>query len=190
MNYGKVGSGVYQVYGDQLDVQIEVSNFTPTYLQEGDQLAVYVQIATPGEGSIATIQRQRDVAGNRFTASGLDEPTGASWATALTDFKLRLIRDGSTVTAYVWTGAQWEWDGDTNGYDVVTSSSMSSGMRVVIGINGFSGGIGDSGADLYVELDNFIIDGGCMSSSSVSSTSSSSSSSSLSSSSSVSSSSP
>jgi hypothetical protein len=186
MNYGKVGEGVYKIYYGEIDVQIEYSNFTHTYVQAGDVIFFGLHVlSTPNNVTLGSIRRQKSLGGDNLRANGVDN--FQTWNNALNNGKLRVVRSGNTVTVYVWTGAQWEWDGDTNGL-VVTNSAITApeGMMVVID---FGGAGDDPGADLYVEMDNFIIDGGCMSSSSTSSTSSSSSSSSLSSSSSSSSSS-
>jgi len=37
--------------------------------------------------------------------------------------KLRLVRTGTTVRGFYWSGSQWEWDGDTDGFAFITEQT-------------------------------------------------------------------
>lgn len=60
------------------------------------------------------------------TSSSIEKITSPVYASG----KLRIIRSGSTLKGYYWTGSQWEWDGSTDGY----TFPMTSSADMVIGL--------------------------------------------------------
>ena len=70
----------------------------------------------------------------------------------LSSSKLRLVRTGSVIKAYYWSGTQWEWDGATDGY-TITCTNIGNGNIVLKNSADFNGGS-------IIECDNFKINVG------------------------------
>jgi hypothetical protein len=67
--------------------------------------------------------------------------------------KFRLVRSGSTITAYYWTGLQWEWEGSTSGH-VFSDSDSSDVTSVRIESHA------DFNSGCVTDWDNFVINSG------------------------------
>lgn len=69
--------------------------------------------------------------------------------------KFRITRSGSTVTAYVWDGSQWEYNNSTSGYSLaqIGLEDVRPIFRVVIGRNTYS-------QTFTFAFDNFLVNSG------------------------------
>jgi regulation of enolase protein 1 (concanavalin A-like superfamily) len=140
----------YSIYGD-FDIQFDFDIIVDEALSSGGS-DINLRVSEWGSGigcwvrwlhsSSSTTYQAYETSGNNY-----------SYNTSDTSGKLRLKRVGSTITAYIWSGVQWEWNGNTSG-QIITSSYSYTRQRMYIQQNyGSSGG----GTDFTVDVDNFKI---------------------------------
>jgi len=101
--------------------------------------------------------RQQGTGGatNRMRLYGNGGTNDSAWNWTGTAGKFRFTWDGSsTLKAYVWTGAQWEWNGNTAGY---TCSEDYSGDEMAVNLLFEQEA---TGGDVEATFDNFQINSG------------------------------
>ena len=111
------------------DVQIDWDILTWTPPSGGpDHYAGHMEIA--GGSQYTRSYRQRSSTVNRMRLFGDGGTNDFAWNLTATTGKTRFTWDGTSVLkAYVWTGSQWEWNGNTSGY---TCSENYAGDEVTI----------------------------------------------------------
>lgn len=82
--------------------------------------------------------------------------TGGSnvFSSALTSqgkYRFTRTSDG-TITAYLWSGTQWEWDGDTSGHEFSTKNTEDCAIRIPV--------LADFDSGATTDFDNFQVNSG------------------------------
>jgi len=101
-----------------LDYRLEIDwdYSTLTTPTAGDSYVAGLQVRRASDSTtLATVARRRKSTGvDHYYSTGTDV-IASEYTTADSTGKLRIDRTDSTTTIYIWTGGQWEWDGDTDG---------------------------------------------------------------------------
>ena len=111
----------FRILGD-FDVQIDWDITTWDSGGTADNYAGYFSLSD--DTQYVYITRQQLIPGHdriRLYGSGGTNDFGWSW-TGLSG-KMRFVQTSGTLVAYVWTGSQWEYNGNTNGYTCSESFS-------------------------------------------------------------------
>ena len=134
------GSTLFQLEGEWeviIDFDIDSLVGTPTSAQ---YMQIYIDEPSEGKSKdSASFKLQGDSAGDlewdvTIISNGSSQTAPPNWGPFNTgSYRLKVRKNvGSTITFWMWTGSQWEWDGDTNGY---TTSGTSWGSNIGIRMN-------------------------------------------------------
>jgi len=106
------------------------------------------------DGHWAAIYKYYDGAGGEGYYVGSDIDSFIGIGNYDTSGKFKIARDGNNnIRLWYWSGAQWEWDGDTDGY-LLTLLTTNSDCTVRISV--VSGGDPKSPGIFHTTIDNFI----------------------------------
>ncbi len=95
----------------------------------------------------------KDSNGNAYIAVYCPSTDNSQFSSSISSGKLRITRNGSTYTAYLWSGSQWDWNGNTSGYTFTFSSTEA----VYCSLNLISP---EAGVTSTTDYDNFIVNSG------------------------------
>lgn len=142
--------GNFEIEGD-FDIQIdyaEISNDAPS---SSMSYPAQLRIDTEDGTIIGVYTRFHPTLGHFMLIESTTD--GQTIGTVLySTGKFRITRTGSTFTAYVWSGSQWEWEGNTNGYTFTDSDSSNIVPRISI--------VADYDSGVTTDFDNFLINSG------------------------------
>jgi hypothetical protein len=112
----------------RLEIDWDYSTLTtPTV---GDSYVAALQVKRASDSlTLATVARRRKSTGSDHYYSIGSDTTASEYSTTDTTGKFAIERTDSTTTIYIWTGGQWEWDGDTSGR-VVSYDNGDNWVRV------------------------------------------------------------
>jgi len=118
---------------EEFDIQIEFEVTDLPVVEDVGQIHGFELLLTDLLGSnIIWIGRRRSETQNGYSIYGsqVGEDNFDFAGSADSSGKIRLARSAgsSTIQAYYWSGSQWEWDGDTDGYTFDTP--MEDRLRV------------------------------------------------------------
>ncbi len=116
----------HQLSGD-FDVQVDWTIDTWTRPNTSDSYLGWLELRYGS--TYVYLARQGSSADNRVRLFGTGG-TNEVWSWTGTSGKMRFVQSGSTLTAYVWTGSQWEWNGNTAGIACSEDFSGGAGIRL------------------------------------------------------------
>jgi hypothetical protein len=144
---------IYDISGD-FDIQIDVSEVDGANPSASIHYGSFRIISS--SSAISSIAISRTSSGKLFTVSGTSTSL-QNISRAIDSTKLRITRSGTTIKGFYWSGAQWEWDGSTNGFTFGESYSEDITIRI------YNKQEGVGSARWHVTYDNFMVNSGTIS---------------------------
>jgi hypothetical protein len=162
LHFDGEGAGNYTSYvasrfkfdgNSAFDLQIDFDLLTWTSPSSNDN---YVRFDVRNGSQYTWMARQQGTGGatNRMRLYGSGGTNDSAWNWTGTTGKFRFTWDGSTLKAFVWTGSQWEWNGNPAGY---SCSETYNGDEVYVFLLFEQEA---TGGDVEATFDNFQINSG------------------------------
>jgi hypothetical protein len=146
-NHDNRANGTFTLTGD-FDIQIDFD--VTTFNQPTDSVSyIYLGLSGSTFHSVSRIRNTDGTNGYGALGSGFSL---SNYNNAADSGKLRLTRVGSIIKGFIWSGAQWEWDGNEAG--ITISSTGTGNMRPILKFEQENNG------SMNVNMDNFIINSG------------------------------
>ena len=103
----------YYLTGDfDLQIDLEILNFgTPSLGAHSSRIYI-----NDGSNICIILAGEKSASPNTYFRCNSTLDTNIDISRSISSTKLRLTRNGSVIKAYYWSGSQWEWNGNTNGY--------------------------------------------------------------------------
>lgn len=140
-NFNESGDFDIELNSDMISASTPSSSFS---------YPVMLQIVYPDE-AYAFIGVRLDSAGAyQATARGATAYT----ISTPTNIRLRLVRSGSSLVGYIWSGTQWEWNGSTAGYSFDSAYEQSTDVIVKIRV------IADFDSGVTTDINSFAVNSG------------------------------
>jgi hypothetical protein len=135
------------------DLQADFDLLTWTSPSSNDN---YVRFQVGTATTYTWMARQQGSGGstNRMRLYGNGGTNNSAWNWTGTTGKFRFTWDSSTLKAFVWTGSQWEWNGNTAGYSCSETYNGQEVYVVMLVEQETTGG------DVEATFDNFQINSG------------------------------
>ena len=140
--------------GTDFDIQVD---FDITSLEQQDTEAwLGLGIRNYTESIWSLIYRERTNTVNGYNYNGSDTTIGTNTNDAVSTGKFRITNVSGVITVYVWSGTEWEWNGDTAGQ---VMGEDYSGAPVFIQLKASTAANAGS-KTLDVDFDNFTVNSG------------------------------
>ena len=119
------------ILSGDFDIQLDFVEYALEHPTDGISYLGMLDLRSLGGSTLAgigAIWRHGD--GSR-TYYGRQESSNTYLTRAELTGKVRVVRESGVITAYYWKNSQWEWDGNTDGLEIVASNTDDLKIRIL-----------------------------------------------------------
>ena len=143
---------------EDFDIRVKFSEASfPASVPAGDFYQIYMQCTDPTDDDRVLIRRGKESTYDAYTKYGAKSSGSPAVGNADISGELRVTYISGEMHFFYWDNNQWEWDGDTDGFEITVEDFTGDWVRVMVGGGKYSVGA----TDYSFSLDDFQVTFGC-----------------------------